>query len=89
MTYISEHVLKATVRSVPDLNTSRMRRDKRVEDRIVENAQTGILVGQMVINRLVVVVEYKTAPANNNTLRWLCNGKCIDFVQCAVKCLCG
>ena len=89
VTYIAEHVLKATIRCVPDLNTSWMSRDEGVEDSIVEDAQAGIFIGQMMIDRLVVVVEYKTAPANNDSLRWLCNGQCIDFVQCAVKCLCG
>ena len=57
MTDVSEDVLEASVGSIPDLDTGWMSSDKSVEDRVVKHAQARIFVSQMVVNRLIIVVE--------------------------------
>ena len=57
-----------------------MRCDKSIENGVVEDAKTGIFVGQVMINRLIVIVEDKAAAADNYPLGWLCNGQSMDLV---------
>ena len=59
VTDVTEHILQATIGRIPDLDAGRMRRDKSVEHRVVKDAKASILISQVVINRLVIVIEDK------------------------------
>lgn len=85
---VAEHVLQTAIGSVPDLDAGGMCRDKSVEDWVVEDAKTGIFVGQVMINRLIVVVEDEGAASNNDTLGWLRHCESIDLIEGTVECLC-
>ena len=82
---VMEDILQAAICSVPDFHTGRMRCDKSVEDGIVEDAKTGIFVRQVMVDRLIVVVEDETSAADNDSLGRLCNGQSVDLVQAAVE----
>ena len=82
---VMEDILQAAISSVPDFHTGRMRCDKSVEDGIVEDAKAGIFVRQVMVDRLIIVVEDETATADNDSLGRLCNGQSVDLVQAAVE----
>ena len=84
---ISEHTLKTSIRSVPNLYTFRMGCNKSVEDGVVKNTDTCLVVSKMVVSRLIVIIEKHSATTSNNPLRRLCNWKAIYFVWRTIKSL--
>lgn len=73
MTDVAEHILQATIRGIPNLDTSRMSCDKGVEDWIVEDTEAGIFVSQMMIHRLVVVIKDQRSAADDDSLGRRCD----------------
>jgi len=63
-------------------------RDKSVEDGIVEDAKARVFVSQVVVDRLIVVVEDERAASNDDSLRWLGHCQRVDLVETAVQRLC-
>ena len=84
---VMEHILETAIRGIPDFNTGRVSSDKSVEDGVVENAQTGVLVCQVVINRLIVVIEDQAAASNDNPFRGLRDSQSMNLIQAAVESL--
>ena len=74
MADISEHILQAAVGRIPDLDALWMRCDERVEDWVVEDAEARVLIGQVVIDRLIVVVENEGAATHDDALWWRSHG---------------
>ena len=45
------------------------------------------MIGQVVIDRLIVVVENEGTATHNDALRWRSHGKSVDLTKAAVKSL--
>jgi len=84
---ISVYILKASIGRVPNFDTRRVRRDKSVEDGIVEDTKTRVLVSQVVVNWFVVVVKYEGASSNDDSFRWLGHYQRIYFIKTTVQSL--
>ena len=82
-----EHILQATICCIPDLDTCWMSSDKSVEDRVVQDTQTGIFVSQMMVDGLIIIVEDQASTSDNDSLWRLSDGQSINFVQATVKSL--
>lgn len=82
---VPEDALETAVCCVPDFNAFRMRCHKGVEDRIIEDAKTCLVIGKVVVSRLVVVVEEHPSTTSNNPLGWLSDGEAVDLVRWAVE----
>lgn len=83
-----EYILQTAICGIPDFDTGWMRCDKSVEDGVVEDAQTGILVCQVVIDGLVIIIKDQATASYNNPLGRLRDSQGMDLIQAAVKCLC-
>jgi len=86
---VSKDSLERAVSGVPNLDAARMRRDKGVENWVVEDADTGLVIGQVVVRRFVVVKELHRSSTRNDTLGWLRNCHAVNFVQRTVESLDG
>ena len=62
-----------------------MRSDESIEDWVVEHAEARLIISQMVVRRLIIVVEDQSATTSDNSLGRLSNGQTVDFVQVAVE----
>lgn len=63
--------------------------DEGVEDRVVENAQTCLVIGKMMVSRLIVIIEDQSATSCDDSLGRLCNRQAVNLVQVAVERLHG
>ena len=84
-----EDILKAAICCIPYFDTSRVRCDKSVEDGVVEDAEASVFVCQVMVDRLIVVVEDQAATSDNDPLGGLSNRQSVDLIQAAVKRLSG
>ena len=67
-----------------------MRRDEGIEDRVVEEADAGLVIRQIVSRRLIVVIKDQSASACDNALGRLRDGHTLNLVEGAIKGLnCG
>ena len=86
---VSEYVLQASIRSVPDLDASWMSGDESVENRVVQHTEASIFVSEMMVNRFVIVVKHQRSASHYDSLRRCCHSKRIDLIETAVKSLCS
>lgn len=56
---VSEHILQTAIRSIPNLDALRMRSNEGVEDGVVKHTETSVLISQVMVDRLIIVVEDK------------------------------
>lgn len=86
---VSEYVLQASIRSIPDLDASWMSCDESVENRVVQHTETSIFVSEVVVNRFIIVVKHQRSATHNDSLRRCGHSKRIDLIETAVKSLSG
>jgi len=72
--------LESTGGGVPDFDTFGVSSDESVEDRVVENKQSGLLISQMICSWLIVIVENQLSSSSHNPLRRACDGEAIDLI---------
>jgi len=84
---VAEHILEASIGCVPDFDALRMCRNEGVKHWVVQDAQACILIGQLVIDRLVIVVENERAATNDDSFRRGSHSESADLTQAAVECL--
>jgi hypothetical protein len=61
--------------------------NESVEDRVVKNTTASLIVSQVMVCRLIIIVELHTSATSNNSFRRLCYCKAIHFVKGAVESL--
>jgi len=86
---VTEHTLERAIDSVPDLDATGMGCNEGVENRVVKHAAASLVISQMVIGRLIIVVELHAPASSNDSLRRLCYCETVDFIQGAVEGLHG
>jgi hypothetical protein len=66
-----------------------MRGNESIEDRVVKNAQTRLVVCEIMASRLVVIVEHQATAACNDALGRLRYCQTVDLVEWAIERLYG
>jgi len=66
-----------------------MRRHEGVEGRVVQYAEAGLVICQMVVSRLIIVIEDQATTSRNNSLRGIGHCEATDLIQGAVEGLHG
>lgn len=62
-----------------------MRRHEGVEGRVVQYAEAGLVICQMVVSRLIIVIEDQATTSRNNSLGGIGHREATDLIQRAVE----
>jgi hypothetical protein len=76
---------KFTCAGIPNLNALRMSRDECIEDWIVNYRYTCLIISQMMICRLIVVIEHESSSSSNDSLRIPCDSEGVDLIQGTIE----
>ena len=84
---LSEHWDKSSVCCVPNFNAFWMCSDESVENWIVKDTNTCLVVGKMMVGRFIVIIKHESSTSCNYSFWMLCQGKTVNLVQRTVKSL--
>lgn len=82
---VPEHTLKTTVCCIPNFDAFGVRCHECVEDGVVQDTKARLVIGQVVVSRLVVVVEKHPPTTCNNSLGRLSDSEAVDFIRRAIE----
>jgi len=86
---VSEHTLQSTVDCIPYLDASGMSGNESVEYGVVKNAAASLVISQVVVCRLIIIVEFHASATSNDSLWRLSHCETVYFIQRAVESLYG